>query len=68
MPHTIVVSIRLSDTVYDAYCQSAQKANRNVRSILRHILTTYAPIADGGQPEIDYAVDFMKRAIKLLRK
>lgn len=41
--NTLVVSVRLPDDVYDAYCRGAIRSEEEVRTIIRRVLTQYAP-------------------------
>lgn len=44
-PQTAVVSVRIPDHIYDAYCKTALRTDIDVRTIMRQVLTFYAPKA-----------------------
>lgn len=44
-PQTSVVNVRIPDHIYDAYCKASLRTDIDVRSIMRQVLTFYAPKA-----------------------
>jgi hypothetical protein len=40
---TAVISVRIADHVYDAYCKTSLRTDIDVRTIMRQVLTFYAP-------------------------
>jgi hypothetical protein len=40
---TLVINVRLTEDVYDAYCRSALRSRVPVRQVLRRVLSRYAP-------------------------
>jgi len=40
---TIVVSVRMTESVYDRYCEDARLGGHHVRTVLRRVLTRHAP-------------------------
>jgi hypothetical protein len=43
--HTSVVNVRIPDHIYDAYCKTSHRTDIDVRTIMRQVLTFYAPKA-----------------------
>lgn len=44
-PGTAVVSVRIPERIYDAYIKTALRHDIDVRTIMRQVLTFYAPKA-----------------------
>lgn len=44
-PKTSVVNVRIPDHIYDAYCKTSIRTDIDVRTIMRQVLTFYAPKA-----------------------
>lgn len=42
---TSVIGVRIPDHIYDAYCKTSLRTEIDVRTIMRQILTFYAPKA-----------------------
>jgi hypothetical protein len=40
---TSVVNVRIPDNIYDAYCKASVRTDIDVRTIMRQVLTFYAP-------------------------
>jgi hypothetical protein len=47
---TIVTSVRIPTSVLDRYCRQAVVSGKDVRTLLRLVLTMYAPPAWPGPP------------------